>query len=252
MSSSNCCFLTFIQVSQEAGQVVWYSHLFQNFPQFIVIHTVKGFGIVNKAEIDVFLELSCFFDDPSDVGKLISSSSTFSKTSLNIRKFMVHVLLKPGLENFEHYFASMWHACNCAVVWAFFGIAFLWDWNENWPFLVCGHCWVFQICWHIEYSTFTAPSFRIWNSSTGIPSPPLALFILMLSKAHLTYIPGCLALGQWSYHRDYLGHEDILYSSSVYSCHVFLISCVSVRSIPFLVPNRKRSTSRLYIVTLRI
>ena len=87
--------------------MVWYSHLFRNFPQFIVIHTVKGFGIVNTAEIDVFLELSCFFDDPEDVGILISGSSAFSKTSLNIWKFSVHVLLKPGLENFEHYFTSM-------------------------------------------------------------------------------------------------------------------------------------------------
>jgi len=87
MSSSYCCFLTCIQISQEAGQVVWYSHLFQNFPQFIVIQTVKGFGIVNKAEIDVFLELSCFFDDPADVGNLISGSSAFSKTSFNIWKF---------------------------------------------------------------------------------------------------------------------------------------------------------------------
>ena len=93
MSSSNCCFLTCIQVSQLAGPVVWYSHLFQNFPQFVVIHTVKGFGIVNKAEIDVFLKLSCFFDDPADVGNLISGSSAFSKTSLNIWKFMVHILL---------------------------------------------------------------------------------------------------------------------------------------------------------------
>ena len=83
--------------------MVWYSHLFQNFPQFIVIHTVKGFGIVNKAEIDVFLELFCFFDDSEDVGNLISCSSAFSKTSLNIWKFTVHILLKPGLENFEHY-----------------------------------------------------------------------------------------------------------------------------------------------------
>ena len=98
MSSSNCCFLTCIQVFQEAGQVVWYSHLFQKFPLFIVIHTVKDFGIVNKAEVDVFLELSCFFDDPMDVGNLISDSSAFSKTSLNIWNFMVHVLLKPGLE----------------------------------------------------------------------------------------------------------------------------------------------------------
>ena len=87
--------------------MVWYSHLFQNFPQFIVIHTVKGFGIVNKGEIDVFLDLSCFFNDPADVGNLISGSSAFSKTSLNIWKFTVHVLLKPGLENFEHYFASV-------------------------------------------------------------------------------------------------------------------------------------------------
>ena len=99
--------------------MVWYSHLFQNFPQFIVIHTVKGFGIVNKAEMDAFLELSCFFHDPSDVGNLISDSSAFSKTSLNIWKFMVHVLWKPGLKNFEHYFISMWDECNCAVVWAF-------------------------------------------------------------------------------------------------------------------------------------
>ena len=106
MSSSNCCFLTYIQISQEAGQVVWYSHHFQNFPQFLVIHTVKGFGIVNKAEIDVFLELSHFYD-PADVGNLISGSSAFSKTSLNIWKFMVHVLLKPGLENFEYYFTSV-------------------------------------------------------------------------------------------------------------------------------------------------
>ena len=111
-------------------------HLFQNFPQFIVIHTVKGFGIVNKAEIDVFLELSCFFLDPADVGNLISGSSAFSKTSLNIWKFTVHLLLKPGLQNFEHYFTSVWDECNCVVVWAFFGIAFLWDWSENWSFPV--------------------------------------------------------------------------------------------------------------------
>ena len=131
MFSSNCCFLTCIQVSEEAGQVVWYSHLLQNFPQFIVIHTVEGFGVVNKAEIDGFLELSCFFDDPEDIGNLISSSSAFSKTSLNIWKFLVHVLLKPGLENFEHYFPSLWDECNCVVVWAFFGIAFIRDWIER-------------------------------------------------------------------------------------------------------------------------
>ena len=114
--------------------VIWYSHLFKNFLQFIMIHTVKGFGIVNKAEVDVFLELSCFFNDPMDVGNLISGSSAFSKSSLNIWKFTVQVLLKPGLENFEHYFASVCDECNRVVVWTFFGIAFLWDWNENWPF----------------------------------------------------------------------------------------------------------------------
>ena len=189
MSSSNCCFLTCIQISQEAGKVIWLSHLFKSFPHFVVIHTVKGFVLVSKAEVGVFLELSCFSYDPVDFGNLISGSSAFSKSNLSIWKFMVHILLKPGLDNFEHYIASMWDEYSCAVVWTFFGIAFLWDWNENWPFPVLRHCWVFQICWHIECSTFTGSSFRIWNSSTGIPSPPLALFIVMLPKAHLTSHP---------------------------------------------------------------
>ena len=130
MSSSNCCFLTCIQISQEAGQGVWYSHLFQNFPQFIVIHIVESFGIVNKTEIDVCLELSCFFDYPANVDNLISGSSAFSKTSLYIWKFTVQVLLKCGLKNFEHYFTSIWDECNCVLVWTFFGIAFLWlEWK---------------------------------------------------------------------------------------------------------------------------
>ena len=127
MSSSNFSFLTCIQITQEAGKVLWYSHLFKNFPQFVVIHTVNDFGVINQAEVCVFRELSCFFDDPADVGNLISGSSAFSETSLRIWKFMVHVLLKPGLKNFEHYFTSMWDECNRAVVWTFFGIAFLWD-----------------------------------------------------------------------------------------------------------------------------
>ena len=105
-----------MQIPQEVGKVVWYSHLFQNFQQFFVIYTVQGFGIVNKAEIDVFLELSCFFDDPADVGTLISGSSAFSKTSLNICKFMVHMLLKPDLENFEYYFTIISDECNCVLV----------------------------------------------------------------------------------------------------------------------------------------
>ena len=198
MSSSNCCFLICIQITQEACKVVWYSHLFKNFlfsffedhvrfycllyffklyfnftilywfchiskwichryicvphpepssllpsrtiplgcPQFLVIHTVKGFGIVNKAELDVFLELSCFFYEPVVVGRLISDSSAFSKSNVHIWKFSVHVLLKPGMKDFEHYFASVWDKYNCTVVWTFFGLALLWDWNENWPFPV--------------------------------------------------------------------------------------------------------------------
>ena len=184
MSSSNCCFLTCIQVSQEAGQVVCYSHLFQNFPQFIVIHAVKAFGIVNKAEIDVFfLELSCFFDDPADVGNLISGSSAFSKTSLNIWKSTVHILLKPGLENFKHYFTIMWDDCNRVVLWAFFGIAFFWDWNENWPFPVLWpllsfpnflvywvqhfHSIIFQDLKYFNWNSITSTSFVCSDASWG-------------------------------------------------------------------------------------
>ena len=155
-----------------------------------MIHTVKGFGVVNKAIVDVFLELSFLRATTfwTDVGNLISASFAFSKSSLNIWIFTIHVLLKPGLENFEHYFASMWDECNSAVVWhclslslPFFEIGMKTDLFQS-----CGHLCVFQICWHIEYSTFTASSFRIWNCSTGIPSPPLALFVVMLPKAHLT------------------------------------------------------------------
>ena len=166
--------------------VVWYSHLLKNFPQFVVIHKVKGFGIFNKAEVDVFLEYSCFFYDPTDVGNLTSGSSAFSKYSLNIWKFLVHILLNPSLENFEHFFASMWDECNCEVVWTFFDIAFFGSGMKADLFQSCDHSWVFQICWHIECSTFTASSFGIWNSSAGIPSPPLALFAVMLPNVHLT------------------------------------------------------------------
>ena len=141
MSGSNCCLLTCVQTSQEAGKVVWYSHLFKNFPEFVVIHTIKGFDIVNKAEVYIFLELSCFFNDPTDVGNLISGSSAFSKSSLNIWKSTIHILLKPGLENFEHYFTSVWDECNCVVVWAFFGIAFLWDGMKTDLFQCCRHPW---------------------------------------------------------------------------------------------------------------
>ena len=117
------------------------------------------------------------------------------------------VLLKPGLENFEHYFASMWDECNCAAVWAFFSITFFWIGMKTDIFQSHGHCWVFQICWHIEWSTFTASSFRIWNSSPGIPSPPLALFLVMLPKAHLTLHSRMSGSRYWSHHRGYLGCE---------------------------------------------
>ena len=186
MSSSICCFLTYIQVSQEAGQVVWYSHLLQNFPHFIVIHTVKSFGVVNKTEIDVFLELSCFFDDSGDIGNLISGSSAFSKTSLNIWKFSVHVLLKPGFENFEHYFTSVWDECNCVVVWASFGIAFLRDWNKNrpfpvlWPLLSFPNLLAYWVQ-HFNSIIFQDLKQLNWNSITSNS------FVRSdVSKAHLT------------------------------------------------------------------
>ena len=136
MSGSNCCFLTGIQIYQEASKVVWYSHLFQNFPQFVVIHTVKGFSVMNEAKVDDFLKFICFLYDSTDVGNLISSSSALSKYNLYIWKFSVHIVLKSSLKDSEHYLASMWNECNRVVVWTFFGIAFLGDWNENWPFPV--------------------------------------------------------------------------------------------------------------------
>jgi len=137
MSGSNCCFLTCTQISQEAGKVVWYSHLFfQNFPQFVLIYTVKGFGIINKAEVDIFLEFSCFFDDPADVGNLISGSSAFSKSSLNIRKLTVHVLLKSGLENLSiTLLLCEMSAIVHSLALPFFGIEMKTDLFQS-----CGHC----------------------------------------------------------------------------------------------------------------
>ena len=197
---------------------------------YCLIHTVKGFCIVNKAEIDVFLELSCFFDDPADTGNLISGSSALSKTSLNIWKFTVHVMLKPGLENFEHYFTSMWDECNCVVVWAFLGIAIFGIRMKTDIFQSYAPCWVFQICWHIECSTFTASSFRIWSNSTGIPSPPLALFVVMIPKAHLN-LHSRISGSRWVIIPSWLSWSwrSFLFISSVYSCHLFLISSASVR-----------------------
>ena len=129
-SGSNCCFLSCIQISQEAGEVVWYFHLFKYFPPFVVIHTVKGFSIVSEAEVDFFffLEFPCFFYDPTDVDNLISGSSAFSKSSLYIWNFSVHILLKPHFKDFEHYLSGMWNECNCMLVWIFFGIALFGNW----------------------------------------------------------------------------------------------------------------------------
>ena len=228
MSSSNYCFLTCIQVSREAGQVVWYSHLFQNFPQFVVIHTVKGFGIVNKVEVDVFLQLSCFFYDLMDVGNLISASSTISKSSLNIWKFTVHVTLKPGLENFEHYFASMWYKCNCVVVWTFFGISFLWGWNEYWPFPVLWPLLSFPNLLAYWCSTFTASSFRVWNSSVGNSITSISFVLDDASKGPLG-LAFQISDSTWVIIPPWLpGWKSILYRYSVYSCHLFLISSASL------------------------
>ena len=150
------------------------------------MHIFEGFGIINKAEVDVFLELSCFFDDPMDVGNLISGSSAF-----------INPAWTSGSSRFTYCWSLAWRilsitllACEMSVIvqsfehslaFPFFGVGIKTDLFQS-----CGHCWVFQICWHIECSAFTASSFRIWNSSTRIPSPPLALFVAMLLKAHLT------------------------------------------------------------------
>ena len=170
----------------------------------------------------MFFWNSLVFRDPADVGNLISGSSAFSKTSLNIWKFTVHVLLKSGLENFEHYFASVWDECNCAVVWTFFGIAFPWDWNENWPFPAPWPQPRFSYLLVHWVQHFNSIILRIWNSSAGIPSPPLALSIVNLPKSHLTshsrmsgsrwvITPSSLS-GSW---------RSFLYSSG-YSWHLFL------------------------------
>ena len=129
-SSSNCCFLTCIQISQEAGQAVWYSHLFQNFPEFIVIHTVKGFGIINKAEVDVFLKLLSFLYDPGNVGNLISHSSCFSKLAWSSGS-SCHIMLKLSLQDSKHDCTSMGDECNCLIVSTFFSTTLLGNWDGD-------------------------------------------------------------------------------------------------------------------------
>ena len=195
--------------------MVWYPHLFKNFPKFAVIHTAKGFGIVNKAKVYV-LELSWFFDDTTDVGNLISASSAFSKYSFYSWKFSVHILLYPSSKNFEYKFASMWKWVQLYISLNILWHWFLWDWYENWLFQSSGHCWVFKMCWHIECSTLTAPSFRIWYSLVGIPSPPLALLVVMLHKAHFTS-HSRMSGSRWVISPSWLSGSwrSFLYSSSV-------------------------------------
>ena len=170
-----------------------------------------------------------------DVGSLISGSSAFSKFNLYIWKFLVHVLLKHSLKDFEHNLTNMQNKYNCIIVWTFFGNVLLWDWNENWPFPVLWSLLSFPICLHIECSTSTASSFKILNNSTGVLSPPLALFAAMLPKAHLTLysrMPG----SRWVTTLLWLSGSvtPFLYSSSMYSCHPYLISSTSVRPLLFL------------------
>ena len=131
LSNSDCCFLSCIQVSQETGKMVWYSHLSKSFPQFVMIHRVKGFSIVNETEIDVFLKFPCFLYNPANVGNLISSSFPFSKPSLDIWKFMIHLILKPSMQDFKHDLTSMGNECNWLMVNIFFGNTLLWNWDED-------------------------------------------------------------------------------------------------------------------------
>ena len=198
MSFSNCCFLTCIQVSQEAGKVVWYSYLFKNFPPFVVIHTVKGFSIISEVEIDVFLEFSWFIYDAKDVGNLISGSSAFSKSNLYIWKILVH-LLKPSLKNFEHYLARIWNKHNCMVLWTFFCIRVFS--NKSTLCIRGPKYWSFSISPSNKYSEFI--SFRIdWfdilavqgtlkhllqyhNSKASILQHS-AFFMAQLSHLHMT------------------------------------------------------------------
>ena len=206
MFGSNCYFLTCIQVSQEIGKGVWYSHLFKNFLQFVVIHTVKGISIISEAEVDVYLEFPCLLYDATNVVYLLSSSSAFSKPRLCTWKFSVHIILKPSLKDFEHNLTSMWNECKCMVLWTSFGTALLWDWNEN-TFSSPLATAVFRICCYILCNSFTASSFRIWNSSGRIPSPLLAWFPVMFPTR--LHPPGYPALGEWPQHCGYQGHEDL-------------------------------------------
>ena len=201
--------------------MVWYSHLLKNFPQFFVIHTVKGFGVVNKAEVDVFLEISCFFYELTDVGNLISGLFAFSNSSLNI-----------WCSQFTYYWSLTWRilsisllVCEMSAIVHLFehSLALIFFGMKTDLFQSCGHLWVFQICWYIECNTLTASSFRILNNSTGIPSLPFAMFVVMLPKAHFSShsrMSGCRWVSTPSWLPGSL--RSFLYSFSVYFstfCH---------------------------------
>ena len=200
----------------------------------MVIHTVKGFSIINEAEV------RCFFSGIFLLSLWSNRCWQFdfwfpclSKSILYICNFLVHVLLKPSLKDFKHDHASRWNECNCVVSWTFFGIALLWDWNETDLFESGVYCWVFQIFWHLDCRTLTASSFRVLNSSAGIPSHSLALFIVMPPKAHSRFR---MSDSRWVTTSSWLSWSlrPFLYSSSVCSCHFFLMSLACLRSLPFL------------------
>ena len=213
--------------------------LLKNFPQFVVIYTIKRFGIVSEAE-DVFLELLCFLYDPTDVANLICGFSAFSKSSLYIWKFLVYVLLKPTIKDFEHNLAIHWNECNCMVIWTFFGIAFLWDWNGSWPFPLLWPLLNFSnlLAYWMQY--FNSIIFYALKQFNWIPSPPLPLFIVMLPKAHLSS-HSRISSSMWVTTQSWLsGSLRTFLYSSVYSCHHFLISSASVRFVlfcPLLCPS---------------
>ena len=232
MSSSNCCFLTCRQISQEAGKVIWYSHLLKNFPQFVVIYTVKDFGIVNKTKIDVFSGILLLFNDPADVGNFISGSSAFSKSSLNIWKFTVHVLFKPGLENFEHYFTRKWvQLCgSLSILWHWLSLGLEWKLTFSSPVAT------------VEFSKFAgilsaalSQHHLLGFDIAQLEFHHLTSFVqVMLPKAHLT-LHSRMSGSRWVITPLWLsGSWRSFRYSSVYSCHLFLIYSASVRSIPFL------------------
>ena len=185
MSGSNCCFWTHIHASQQIGKVVWYSHLLKNFPQFVVIHTVKGFSIVNEGKVDIFLKFPCFLYDQWMLAIWSLIPLPFLNPPCTLGSFWFMYCWNLAWRIFEHNLTSMQNECNCMLVWTKKHCPSL---GREWKFLFqsYGHCWVFQICWHIECSTLTALFFRILNSSAEIPSVPVTLLIVIFPKAPFT------------------------------------------------------------------